>query len=105
MCTRTITEYCTRLTGGSVIVFIGAFRALLESSSCVHVTVARGFRVLWFQGGGKRIGQNLRLDNFIPYALVIALFIFPNLFPYSLLSLLMAAIVVKAILRGLPNIS
>jgi hypothetical protein len=36
MCTRTITEYCTRLTGGSVIVFIGAFRALLEFFSCVH---------------------------------------------------------------------
>jgi len=49
-------------------------------------TLARGFRVLWFsglRGCGKRIGQNLRLDNFIPYALVIALFIFPNLFPYG----------------------
>jgi hypothetical protein len=52
MCTRTITEYCTRLTGGSVIVFIGAFRALLKSFSCAPVS--EGFSSsLVFGAAGK----------------------------------------------------
>lgn len=63
MCTRTITEYCTRSTAGSVIVFIGAFRAhlggwldILSISQCPRKAKRR-------EGAGIAILTSLRTSK------------------------------------------